>query len=121
MRSLKIKIVIPFLLLQISCQTGDFIRGRVLDPANVPVEGASVKLGGYDPKARSFSFEIISETKTDEKGNFEIRTGDPKPENVLLLGVEKDGFKMSVAKTHPAELRKYSPVFQDYEIYLERK
>ena len=92
-----------------------------MDSQNNPVEGATVKLAVWDTKKDNFPTKIIETTKTDRNGRFSVNIGGEKPETKLWLGIEREGFKITILRFTPLLIQKNSEVFKNYRVILEKQ
>ena len=92
-----------------------------MDEQGNPVEGATVKLIVWDQKKEQFPTKRIDTTQSGKNGGFGINIGGEKPETKLVLGVEKEGFKLVTMQFTQLLIQKNSEVFKNYRIMLEKK
>lgn len=114
-------LVILVCLLQFVCNYGKEIQGQVVDSQNNPIEGAVIKLMVWDQKKDASPTKSLDTTESGKNGGFGINIGEEKPETKLVLGVEKDGFKLTVMQFTPLLIQKNGEVFRNYKVMLEKK
>ncbi len=110
-----------FCLTQISCNSGKAIQGQIVDTENNPIEGATIKLLVWDQKKDAVPTKTIDTVKSGRNGEFGFNIEGEAPETKLVMDIEKDGFKLTIAKFTPLLIQKNGDVFKNYKVILEKK
>lgn len=111
-----------FCLTQIGCNfSGKAIQGQIVDTENNPVEGATIKLLVWDQKKDDVPTKTLETVTSGRNGQFEFDIEGEAPETKLVMDVEKEGFKLTIAKFTPLMIQKNADVFKNYKVILERK
>src|SRR5215213_11592552 len=106
-------LLILFCLVRFACHSGKDINGQVVDAQGNPLEGAVIKLVVWDSKKDEFPTKIIETTQTGKNGVFGVNIGEENPETKLVMGVEKDGYKLLTLKFTPLLVQKNGEVFKN--------
>ena len=108
-------------LMPLGCNSAKDIQGKVTDPENNPIAGATIKLLVWDQKKADSPSKIIDTVQTGQNGDFAIDVGGESPETKLVISVEKEGYKLAILKFTPQMIGREREVFKNYKVILEKK
>jgi hypothetical protein len=114
-------IFLSFILIcQISCSASPFIKGQVFDRQNNPLPDVDVRFIAYKVGKDGPLGGVKSASKTNEKGEYEVRLEKAQIDERIGLVVVKEGYKTETIKLTEKEMQKYEEVFRDYRIHLDK-